>query len=107
MKKIEEYNELKGFELKGSVIVAWKAAGSDRREFIGLYLADAGETIEELLEENKLKENTIKHNILVPAFRLEGLNKEEKKALTLKNLKNEIWSWNKAYNFDEATEDLF
>ena len=49
----------------------------------------------------------MKHNILVPAFRLENLNREEKKALTLKNLKNEIWSWNKAYNFDEATEDLF
>ena len=107
MKHVEEYNELKGFKLEGSVLVAWKKVAGDKREFVGLYFADAGETMEEILEQNTLDENPIKHNVLVPDFQLENLTDDGKKELIVANLNNEIWDWEEKSDFNEAAETLF
>ncbi len=107
MKHTEEYNDLKGFVLEGSVLVAWKKVAGDKREFIGLYIADENETMEGILEENKLDENPIKHNVLVPVFMMENLLDVEKRKLIVENLKNEIWDWDADYDFEEAAETVF
>ncbi len=104
---MEDYSHLKGFKLEGSVLVAWKETKAQKREFIGLYFADGEDSMEDILEENKMPENKIKHNVLVPEFQLADLNSDKKKALVVKNLKNNIWEWDTDYDFEEAAAELF
>lgn len=98
MKSINE-NDLKGFVLEGSVVVSWKFNKVNKREFVGLHFAGFDETISEIIQENEIPENLIKHNILVPKFQLDNLNEIEKKILIEKALNNNIWNWDKSYDF--------
>ncbi len=107
MENKSKFDELDDFVMEGSIIVAWKVAKGDKREFIGLYFADAEDSKESMLEENQSEENPIKHNVLVPSFLLENINKDEKIELTLSNLKNEIWSWEDDSKMEEAAKELF
>ncbi len=106
MKNKSNYEESDDFVMEGSVIVAWKEL-QNKREFVGLYFADADDSKEEMLEENKLPENPIKHNVLIPSFLLENLSAEEKVKLTIKKLSNDIWDWVSQAELEEAARDLY
>lgn len=106
MNNLEDYQQLKGFQLEGSVVIGWKLQPDEKREFASLYIAGSEETISGLMEINDT-DSEVKYNILVPVHQMENLTNDEKKNLVLENIQNEIWNWNEEYDFGESVEALF
>lgn len=106
MNILDEYQNLKGFHLEGSVLVAWKKSLEDKREFIGIRFAEFDESYNEILEINS-SDGENKYNVLVPVYQLEKLPIEKQKELILQNLHNSIWNWKEDYDFVSIIGNLY